>query len=147
MCVAIKISILCLRQEFELCFSRLRCSRVTADDVGWDREHPISSGRIWHPICWAEHGPIVQGKYNLLVTILEFIQKNAINTINIDDICGKRFQNQGDERGWVWRWQMKLLQKTAQRKRRRYEKSQRISRGKRESTRFCWHGFINVFGG
>lgn len=131
MCVAIKTSILCLHQEFERHFSHLRCSWVTSNDMGWDREHPISSGWIWHPIHWEEHRPIIQGKYILLVTILEFNQKNAFNTINIDDISGKRFQNQGDERGWVWRWQMKPLPKTEQRKRRHYEKSQRISRGKK----------------
>lgn len=138
---------ICLCQEFERSFSRLRCSWVTSDDVGWDWEHPISPGRIWHPIHWEEHRPIIQGKYNLLVTMLEFNQKNAFNTVNIDDLSGKRSQNQGDERGWVWRWQMKLPPKTVQRKRRRYEKSQRISRGKRDLTHYQWHGFINVVGG
>lgn len=128
----------------------LRCCRVSSDDVGWDRKHPLSSGRLRNTPCGEKSRPILQGpvqfsctctvdKHNISVLLIHNLKKkipynvlsNIFNKIINSYLygCFFRFQSLGEESVWDWKWPMRLQQKTELRNRRRCGKSLKTSQG------------------
>lgn len=119
-------------------FSLHRFSRVTPNDLGWDWEHPVSSGWIRHTYHRAESWPVIQGIWPGCWCFHHVCFFSLFTEAVITFFAYQRFQNQEEERGLAWKWQTKPPPKIVPRSRRRCGRLQRILQGKQVLYSHFW---------